>query len=353
MMNLTINRIDAQLVKYKISFSNICVELLNLGATIYDVKTFDRFGRLNSIVLKYDKPQDYKNNQMYLGTTTGPYAGRIENGTFTFNNQIFNLPKNDGDNHLHGGPNGLSHKYFDIEIIQADEQKITLLFTTKIATADDNLPGELLVKVIYTITNEEINIKYEAKSSEDGRIVNITNHTYWNLSGDIRHNITDTSITANTKFVWDSNESNISSKKMEVPEILDFSNGTTLRELLRNPITLLKDQKGLDNAFEIPDKKITISHRTSGRSVTISSDQDTAVIYTQNFPSHISINHWPTRSTNLGIACEFQSVPNDINRDEKANSFVYKDQIWTREINFKFHTNNASIFKKALNKLQK
>lgn len=352
-MKLTINKLEKDLIKYTITFPNLCVELLNLGATIYDIKNFDRFNRLSSIVLKYDKPQDYKNNLMYLGTTTGPYAGRIANGQYTHNDHTYTLPINDGPHHLHGGPRGLSTKFFDVKIISANEEEILLEFSTTITTLDDNLPGELLVKILYTITNENINIKYEAQSSENGRVVNITNHTYWNLSGDLRHNITDMLISGNTTHVWSCDENQIPNERLEVTDLLDFSTTTSLRDILRNPILQLKDQKGLDNAFEIADNKITLSQRTSGRSVTISSDQNTVVIYTQNFGSNVPVNNWPSRSTNLGIACEFQAVPNDINHDSNASSFIAKGQIWTREINFKFNTTHTNIFKKIFDKSQK
>lgn len=153
-------------------------EILTYGATLRSLLVPDRNGRTVDVVLGYDTLREYETRDGYLGATIGRFANRIAHGHFTLNRVPCTLAVNDGENHLHGGTVGFSHRVWEVETCDRDEVCLKLFS----ADGEEGYPGNLQVRVTYTLDGSALRIRYHAVSDAD-TVCNLTNHSYFNLGG--------------------------------------------------------------------------------------------------------------------------------------------------------------------------
>ncbi|HIT73694.1 hypothetical protein B5E58_05495 [Tyzzerella sp. An114] len=165
------------------------VKILNYGGIIQSLVVKNKNNDFIDVVLGYDTVKDYEDHDKYMGAVVGRVANRIAKGKFTLNNKEYSLYINNGENHLHGGKEGFDRRVFDYEL--KDENTVILYLTSP--DGDENYPGELKLTVTYTFDDNGIKIVYDAISSDDTPI-NITNHSYFNLSGYKAGSMVDTKL---------------------------------------------------------------------------------------------------------------------------------------------------------------
>jgi aldose 1-epimerase len=154
------------------------VDILDYGGTVARLVVPDKDGVLRDVVLGYDSLEGYIQGQLYFGATVGRHANRIGGGTFTLNGTTYELEKNSGPNHSHGGFRGYEHRMF-----QGETQGNTLLLHLHSPDGDQGYPGELNLTVSFSFSQENaLTIHYQATTSRD-TVVNLTNHSYFDLSG--------------------------------------------------------------------------------------------------------------------------------------------------------------------------
>lgn len=154
-------------------------EVCTLGATLVSLFFKDKNGVEKDLVLGYDNPADYLNHTTYFGATVGRNGNRIKDAKFTLNGTEYLLEKNDGENNLHSGANGLCYKEWEVE--KETENSVTLSSVSK--DLEQGFPGTMTVKVTYAIGEDnDLSIDYEAVSDKD-TVANFTNHSYFNLGG--------------------------------------------------------------------------------------------------------------------------------------------------------------------------
>jgi aldose 1-epimerase len=156
----------------------------NFGATLVTLKVPDRNGASADIVLGYDDLQSYEAGRAFFGATVGRYANRIAKGEFSLCGKAYQLPVNSGVNSLHGGVQGFNkHMWAAKEVSTGDGDTLELTYLSK--DAEEGYPGNLAVTVRYTMLAKEnaLRIDYQAKTDAD-TIVNLTNHSYFNLAGE-------------------------------------------------------------------------------------------------------------------------------------------------------------------------
>ncbi|KAF7727685.1 hypothetical protein EC973_007240 [Apophysomyces ossiformis] len=160
----------------------LAVMVLNYGATITHILTPDKQGHVRDVVLGFDNYEDYKSTENpYFGAIIGRYANRIGNGQFTVDGQSYQLHINNGPNSLHGGLEGFDKKLWDVSILSENPASIQLQLISP--DGDQSYPGTLVTQVTYTVTDkDELEIRYHATTDKD-TVLNLTNHTYFNLSG--------------------------------------------------------------------------------------------------------------------------------------------------------------------------
>src|SRR2546428_10144291 len=157
--------------------------IMTYGGILVSLRVPDRNGKLEDVVLGYDNLEGYlKNNSPHFGAIIGRYGNRIAKGRFTLNGREYRLAQNNGENHLHGGIKG-----FDKVIWKAREVKskegVGLSLTYLSRDGEEGYPGNLSATVVYMLTNSnELKIDYKATTDKD-TILNLTNHSYFNLAG--------------------------------------------------------------------------------------------------------------------------------------------------------------------------
>lgn len=164
---------------HTIQSKDLQVSFCNRGALIQDIKVGEQH-----IVCGFDNAQDYKlKSNPYFGTTVGRYANRIKGGEFELDGAKFKLTQNEGNNTLHAGSNGFDKQNFYGPVVKHKDGKFTVEFKVVDVDGTDGFPGTLETVVQYTIDNSSVEIEYEAKLlGGDATIVNLTNHSYFNVS---------------------------------------------------------------------------------------------------------------------------------------------------------------------------
>lgn len=178
------------------------VRIMNYGAIITSVKVPDKEGRVEDVVLGFDSLEEYLQEGVpYFGATVGRYGNRIAQGKFMLDGEIYKLAVNNGPNHLHGGLKGFDKVLWKAEEIKRDHAVgVKAQYLSK--DMEEGYPGNLSVDVVYTLNNDnELNIEYSA-TTDKKTIVNLTNHTYFNLSGNMKRDVLDHKVMINAnKFV--------------------------------------------------------------------------------------------------------------------------------------------------------
>ncbi len=162
--------------------NNMSVDILNYGGTIVSILMPDKNGKIADIALGFDDIKRYMENDAFMGALIGRHGNRIEAAEFELNGKVYELVKNDGNNHLHGGKVGFHNVIWNVEI-QEENGAEKLVLTHTSPDGEENYPGNLNVKVEYSLSEDnELKLDYNAVSDKD-TVVNLTNHAYFNLSG--------------------------------------------------------------------------------------------------------------------------------------------------------------------------
>lgn len=177
---VTVAGVNAPVTVFKvINTQGYYTELCNYGASVLSIIVPDRQGKADDVLLGYPELSDHIQDGPYLGKTLGRFAGRIAKGKFTLNGQSYQLDINNGPNHLHGGAQGLSFRLWEYR--QCSEN--SLRFTTTAQHLEDGYPGDCAISVEYTWTEDNtLIIDYHGTPTADS-ILNLSNHSYFNLAG--------------------------------------------------------------------------------------------------------------------------------------------------------------------------
>lgn len=166
-----------QVTAYTMENQFLRLRILDYGATIQEVSVRDRQGRWVDVALGYDSVAEYESRGGYLGACVGRVANRLGGAAFELNGKTYTLAKNDGNNHLHGGMRG-----FDKYVWDAQTGENWVRFSRLSPDGEENYPGNLTVSVTYRLTDRTFEMEYDAQSDQD-TLCDLTNHTYWNLTG--------------------------------------------------------------------------------------------------------------------------------------------------------------------------
>lgn len=180
-------------------------EILNYGGIIKNLYVRDKDGVYRDIVLGRDTLSEYTDNEGYFGALIGRNSNRLANAKIKIDQKMYTLNKNDGNNNLHGGINGFDKKLWDVKAID-DPEEPALLLTANSPDGEEGFPGNLDVMVTYTLTKDNaLQIHYTAAADKD-TVVNLTNHSYFNLNGhDNPNNIDNLKLFIDSKFYTPNN----------------------------------------------------------------------------------------------------------------------------------------------------
>lgn len=181
-------------------------DIINYGGIVVSLYVPDKNGRFDDVVLGYDKLEDYIDRSPCFGALIGRHANRLEGATFVLNGITYMLNKNEGNNQLHGGLKGFDKRVWDAKILSGDHEGLELsLFSPDM---DENYPGNLEVRVIYRLTDDSLKIEYYGASDKD-TVLNMTNHSYFNLLGHNSGTILNHELRINADFYTPINQDSL------------------------------------------------------------------------------------------------------------------------------------------------
>ena len=315
------------------------VVLSNLGASIINIFVKDKNEDFRDVVLGHLSLKQYKNNAGNLGCVVGRNANRIADAIVIINDKEYKLETNDGKNNLHTGKAGLQTKLFSSKV-----EKDNISFFTEVEDLEDNFPGNLKVEVKYTLLNDNtLQIDYTAVSDKD-TVVNLTNHSYFNLNGQDESNVYDHKLKIDANFY--APNSNASIPTGEILKVdnspFDFLKEVKLDKALHSQTEQIKTFNGIDHNFFLNKedfrKVANLYSEESKINLEIYTDRNAMHVYTANhFPDSDTINkNNLTYPLHGGIAFETQSVPNALNMPWLKSPILKKEEIYKTTTAFKF-----------------
>jgi aldose 1-epimerase len=305
------------LKEYQITTDFLKLTVLNYGAIITRLELTDKHGNPVNVVVGFDTPEDYFVNPDYLGASVGRYAGRINQGTFLVHGRRVQLDTEEGV-HLHGGENGWSMKYWKLDECNYEAAEPYLRLRYDCAHSETGYPGNITAYVTYKLTrNHSLIIRYEARSDRD-TVLNLTNHSYFNLSG-------------KNKSINNHQLKIKASKYLEVTEKL-IPTGTIMSLETSEKDFGKKRSIGstrVDDTYilDITSKdQIEIKAPDTGISMHITTNQPAVVVYTpEDFPA---------------ICFETQNYPDAPNHDHFPSAELKSGDLYVNESVFRFSVTN-------------
>lgn len=270
---------------YEYILTNSCgakLQLLTYGARIHKLIMPDRNNKFEDVVLGYDTLEKYFGRD-YQGAVVGRYANRIGNAEFTLNGTSYKLNANDGENSLHGGPEGYHQAVWEVKA--TTDNSIT--FSHLDPDMHENFPGNVQVSVTYTLTDDnEVCLKYEAETDKE-TVFNITNHSFFNLSGDQSSNVLDTVLQINaSKFTPVADNLIPTGEVLPVNEALDFRTAKTIGKDANADDHMIQVNGGFDHNFCVDGEGMRLHAEAyepnSGRVMKVYSDMPGVQLYTFN-----------------------------------------------------------------------
>lgn len=339
--NIRIKDLDAEEIFLENS-KGIRISFLNYGGIITGILVPDAKGILENIVLAYENYDDYIENPGYFGAVIGRTAGRIKDASFTLNDTVYHLSKNYGRHSGHGGNNGFHKKVFDYTIIET-EGEIEVRMTFLSPHLEEGYPGALEATIVYSLSEEGVfTIRYEGVPTED-TLINMTNHTYFNLSGSFEE-----SIKYHELFIDASHYAELDESSVPTGNLIKVDNSPFdyryMREIgedmdMNDP--QLKIGHGYDHPFlfnQGNDVKVRLAHRFSGRVMEISTDNSALVLYTQNYTQGQTIKDGQVLGERKSVALEVQRPPIGDKECFKDKSVVNANDKYSTYTQYRFFT---------------
>lgn len=321
--------------------SDMEVDIINYGATIVSIRVPDKDGNIDDVALGYDTLEAYENGDKYLGALIGRCGNRIKNASFKLNGKEYNLAKNNGNNHLHGGNTGFDKVVWKVEIVE--ENKLKLSYLSK--DGEENYPGNLQVDVYYSLNdNNELKIEYYATTDED-TVVNLTNHSYFNLSGEASGSIINEKILINAdKFTVTDAESIPTGELRDVSNTpMDFRTLKVIGDNIDSDYEQIRFGQGYDHNWMLNSKgdintlAAKVVDETSGRIMEVYTTNEGVQFYSGNFLDGTggskNGNGYNKRN---GLCLETQFVPDAINNSNFTSCILKKDEEYNHTTIYKF-----------------
>ena len=302
---------DNRIVFFELSNEELRVKVTNLGCHILSIFAKDRSGRAEDVVLGLEDLEDCYHDGTYMGAVVGRVANRIGGAKFDLNGETYHLAANNGPNSLHGGNAGFDQKVFEYEIL---ENGVRFIYLSP--DGEEGYPGSMYLKVTYLLEGNTLKLEYEAISDQD-TLVNITNHTYFNLAdclatGEFRD-------VDGTPF--------------------DFRQFHEIGERIEEEEEQRRLAGGYDHSFvfDSSEDQAELYDPESGRKLVISTTLPAMQVYTGNFlAGSANGKHGKPYENRDGVALETQFLPNSIHIEKEPKVILRKGEQYQSETSFRF-----------------
>ena len=319
-------------------------EITNYGARVVSLWVPDNNGTFDDIVLGFDNIDDYINaKEKYFGATIGRYGNRIKEGKFIINDKEYSLEKNNGLNHLHGGNMGFGDVVWNAK--QIDNQTLELNYFSK--NMEEGYPGNLNVKIIYHLNNnDELKIEYFAKTDESTH-VNLTHHSFFNLLGAGNETINEHLLYINANSFTPVDETLIPTGNIELVANtpFDFSLPTAIGKRINLDNNQLNYGKGYDHNYVLNNSQseeiiaAKVFEKESGRTLEVYTNEPGMQFYGGNFLSGTIGKHDKSYKKRAAFCLETQHFPNSPNQDNFPSTLLKPNEEYYSICIYKFSTN--------------
>ena len=329
---------------YQLKNKKIEVYITNYGARIVSLLSPDREGIMGDVVLGFKSIADYqKAKTPYHGCLIGRYGNRIAKGKFKLNGATYELPINNNENHLHGGPDGFHNQVWDV--IAVNQNSIVMTYVSK--DGEMGYPGNLTVEVTYAINGNELSIAYKAKTDK-ATPVNLTNHAFFNLAGEAKGSINDHLLMINASHFTPVDEGLIPLGEIQSVEDspFDFRRAKTIGRDLNQQASDIQLSRGggYDHNFVLDKESqgsMSFAARVvdpkSGRQIDIFTEEPGMQFYGGNFMDGSDVGKYGTKFEYRGsFALETQHYPDSPNQPKFPSTILNPGETYQTKSIYKF-----------------
>ena len=318
------------------------IALSTYGAAVVAARVPDRDGRLDDVVLGYRRPEGYFGDPAAAGKSVGRCANRIAGGRMEIEGTEYRLETNNGGNHLHGGTKGFANRMWEGRV---ETNRVVMSLLSE--DGDQGYPGTLAVEAVFDFDDDNsLEITYLARTDRT-TVVNLTNHVYFNLSGEASGDVLDHELRLNASQVLEMDERQIpTGRRLDVagtPQ--DFRTFRAFRPGIGADFNRIRDFPGYDHPFPLDGwrpgilgEAATLRDPHSGRTVTVLTSQPSVMVYTGNWlaggcPETKSGGRYRDHA---GVALECQNLPDAVNRPEFPSPLLHPGELYCQKTVYRF-----------------
>lgn len=338
---------DGQTAKlYTLENGTVSVSITNYGGIVTRLLTPDSNGHLDDVVLGFDTLEHYLADNPYFGCITGRFANRIKEGKLTIGDNTYQLEKNNGSNHLHGGLRGLDKQLWSATTAETPDS-VSLVLRHLSPDGTGNYPGNLDCTVTYSLSRQgnDLTITYRA-TTDQPTPVNLTHHSYFNLGGHGHGSILDHCLTLDADAVTAIDSESIpTGERMPVAGTpLDFTSPHRIGERIDSPHPQLANGNGYDHNWIINNPTpgevtlvATVTDPGTGRSMDVLTDQPGIQFYTANFlDGSLTGKSGTAYQRRSGLCLETQNFPDAPNQPTFPNAILNPGETYRHTCIYRF-----------------
>ena len=340
------NNMKKQLKSFILSNKTNCsVKITNFGAKVMSINVPDKNGNIDDIVLSYDTPEEYIGGNPYFGAIIGRYGNRINKGTFILNDTEYSLTTNNGNNHLHGGPNGFNNVIWDVVEYKNYDNQHFIKFKYLSKDGEEGYPSNLTVFVKYSFTDEnELIIDYNA-TCDKNTVINLTHHSFFNLKDAGKSDILEHELKIFADSFTPVNDELIPTGQIltvkETP--LDFTEFTSIGKRINKEHVQLQYGKGYDHNWVLNKTPNSLSLAAivrepfSGRIMEVFTTEPGLQFYSGNFLDGSDVGEDSTKYNHRTAFClETQHFPDSPNHKNFPSTVLQAGESYKQKTLYKF-----------------
>lgn len=326
--------------------NNIEVKITNYGGIITSVKTPDKNGSFDDIVLGFDTLKEYVNSNPYFGCIVGRYCNRIGNAEFSIDGHEYKLSKNNGEHSLHGGTRGFDKVIWNAEpIYDKDGHALKLTYLSR--DGEEGFPGNLDVTVIYRLTDDNSLVMEYSATTDKTTVVNLTNHSYWNLSGAGSGDVLGHILSINADFFTPAARGMIPTGEIRPVENtpMDFRKPVAIGAGIRSDYEQIKLAYGYDHNWVLNPEAVNGNEAAasawdpeSGRYMEVYTTEPGVQLYSGNFMGGIKGKNGRIYNNNGAFCLETQHYPDSPNRPEFPPVLLQPGETYRTTTIYRFST---------------
>lgn len=324
--------------------NGVRIQAMEYGARVVSIQVPDRKGNLGNVVLGHDTLEEYLADGDFLGAAVGRYANRIAGGKAEIDGTLYSLSQNENGNTLHGGFQGFHQKAWRLKCSNNDDEAPSITFAYRSADGEEGFPGNLDVSICYTLTTDNaLVIDYTAKT-DVSTLVNLTNHSFFNLTSDPARDILSHELQIHADFVTAAGEGLIPTGEL-VPVAgtpADFRKAKTVGQDIRANDPFLRQCNGYDHNFVLagePGRKkaAEVYDQSTGRVMLVFTDMPGMQLYTANgFSEGVCANGGVPLQAHHALCLETQFFPDSPHHANFPSAVLHPGEVYRHTTTYKF-----------------